>query len=96
MELPVTAANRALAPTVAMPTPPVIRWNNVFITRYTSSPMPALETIRPMKVNSGMVAKEYSVTLSPTAIFSNASARSKLSRRNQIVTKDTTPSAIGM
>ena len=38
-----------------------------------------------MKVKSGMVAKEYSVTLSPTAILSSASGSSKLSRRIQIV-----------
>ncbi len=61
-----------------------------------SAPSPALDTISPMKVNSGTVAKVYSIALSPTAIFSRFIARSKLSRISQIDTKDTTPRAIGM
>ena len=61
-----------------------------------SAPSPALDTTSPMKVNNGTVAKVYSITLSPTAIFSKFIARSKLSRISQIETKLTTPRAIGI
>ena len=49
-----------------------------------------------MKVNSGTVAKAYSVTLSPMAIFSRFMASWKLSRISQMPTNDTIASAIGM
>ncbi len=49
-----------------------------------------------MKVNSGTVAKVYSITLSPTAIFNRFIASVKLSRISQIETKLTTPRAMGM
>ena len=55
-----------------------------------------MDTISPMKVNSGTVAKVYSMTLSPTAIFSRFIARSKLSRISQMAAKDTAVSAMGM
>ena len=49
-----------------------------------------------MKLNSGIVAKGYSIALSLTAIFSRFSASVKLSRISQIDTNDTAVSAIGM
>ncbi len=96
MEDPVTAANTALAPTVAIPIPPLTFLNPEFITVYMSDPSPALETISPMKVKSGTVAKVYSMTLSPIAILRRLTARSKLSRISRMDTKETRPSAIGM
>ena len=61
-----------------------------------SRPNPAFDTMSPIKVNNGIVAKLYSIALSPTAIFSRFSARVKLSRISQIDTNDTRPSAMGM
>ena len=49
-----------------------------------------------MKVNSGIVAKLYSIALSPTATLSRFNASVKLSRISQIDTNDTMPSAIGI
>ena len=49
-----------------------------------------------MKVKSGIVAKVYSIALSPMATFSRFMASVKLSRMIQIETNDTAPSAIGM
>ena len=49
-----------------------------------------------MKVKSGTVAKAYSVTLSPIAIFKRLIASSTLSRISQMPTKETSASAIGM
>jgi hypothetical protein len=42
-----------------------------------------------MNVKSGTVAKVYSITLSPMAIFRRLIARSKLSRIRMMETKDT-------
>ena len=61
-----------------------------------SLPRPAFDTIKPMNVNSGMVANVYSIALSPTATFNRFRARVKLSRISQIDTKLTMPSATGM
>ena len=49
-----------------------------------------------MTVKSGMVAKEYSVTPSMTAIFRKLKARIALPLMIQIDRNDTRPSAIGI
>ena len=49
-----------------------------------------------MKVKSGIVAKVYSIALSPMAILSSAKDRSMLSRMIQMARKLTIPSAIGI
>jgi hypothetical protein len=61
-----------------------------------SLPNPAFETISPMNVKSGMVAKVYSIALSPTATFNRFSASVKLSRISQMEMNDTMASATGI
>ncbi len=61
-----------------------------------SCPSPALDTIRPISTNSGIVAKVYSIGLSAIAILVRPIARSKFPRMIQMARNDTMPSAMGM
>jgi hypothetical protein len=56
MDTPVTAANTALAPTVAMPRPPRTRRSRCCATSKVSLPTFEMLTSRPISTKSGMVA----------------------------------------
>ncbi len=57
IETPVTAANTALAPTVAMPSPPRTRASSACATSKVSFPTFETLTSSPISTKSGMVAK---------------------------------------
>lgn len=96
IEMPVMAANTALACTVASPSPPRTRPNMRCAASKASLPMPAAETSMPISTKSGTTAKSWLSSVLDAAVPSRPSARSTSPRRIHTPAKDTTPSATAM